>query len=202
MSTERSREAPKEGRTYGWILGNQYQERGYHDEGDKGDRGEPWYLTVDGTPWSAFDVRFFPDHEFHGVPHRNDPNLMLCDFVFHNRRCDLTKQRHDELFASAALLGPPSLQSPTISHCALCEDPNFIYRDCLLAAQQRGAELQREVDAKLVRSHKYYDKGEGLEDDDPHSDEHPDYIRAAIDEALEEAADSIRAAKQQRSSQQ
>lgn len=73
---DKTREVPKEGRTYGWILGSQYEERGYHDEGDKGDGGEPWYLTVDGTPWSALDVHFFPDHVFNGAPKRSATNTL------------------------------------------------------------------------------------------------------------------------------
>lgn len=99
-------EQEKPGRVYGWILGNEYQERGYYDEGDKGDAGEFWYYTVDGESWSALDVSFWPEHVFNGVPHPNDPTLLLCDFVFHHRRCDLTKRRHDELFPAV----PPSTQ--------------------------------------------------------------------------------------------
>lgn len=93
-------EVSKPTRIEGWILGNQYQERGYYD-GRQGDQGEPWYVTVDGTHWSALDVSFWPNHEFHGVPHPNNPSLLLCDFVFHHRRCDMTAATHSELFSVA-----------------------------------------------------------------------------------------------------
>jgi len=35
-------EAQKE-RVYGWITGNQYQERGYYEGGKGKPNGEPWY---------------------------------------------------------------------------------------------------------------------------------------------------------------
>ena len=43
----------------------------------------------------------------------------------------------------------------------------------------------------IVRWHKYDNRGEGFEDRDPHDDENPDYIRHAIDEALEEVAQRL-----------
>lgn len=42
-----------------------------------------------------------------------------------------------------------------------------------------------------VRACKYQGRGNGLEDSDPHSDNHPDYERAMIDEALEGAACNV-----------
>lgn len=49
--------------------------------------------------------------------------------------------------------------------------------------------------AKAIRFEKYSDRGEGLEDADPHSDNHPDYERAMIDEALEYAVSRVLALK-------
>ena len=57
--------------------------------------------------------------------------------------------------------------------------------------QERAATRMRERCVGVVRARKYYDRGEGLEDEDPHSDNNPDYIRAAIDERLEDVAHDL-----------
>jgi len=57
-------------------------------------------------------------------------------------------------------------------------------------SQAQGSER---VAAEIVRSFKYSNRGDGMEDADPHSDDNPDYIRAAIDERLEECAVALAA---------
>lgn len=65
-----------------------------------------------------------------------------------------------------------------------------------IEAQARKKGLEEAV--KCVRFEKYQNRGEGLPDSDPHSDDNPDYIREAVDEGLEYAVARIERAALQR----
>jgi hypothetical protein len=45
----------------GWICGRNYRQRGKPTGTTGIPDGEPWYITEDGTSWSAFDVTYRPD---------------------------------------------------------------------------------------------------------------------------------------------
>lgn len=45
----------------GWVIGNNYKQRGKLTKSTGAVHNEPWYITADGKLWSAFDVNFRPD---------------------------------------------------------------------------------------------------------------------------------------------
>lgn len=64
-------------------------------------------------------------------------------------------------------------------------------------AKAEAARVEADTAARCVafiRFEKYQNRGEGVVDSDPHSDDNPDYIRAEIDDALEAAVSRITAA--------
>lgn len=71
-------------------------------------------------------------------------------------------------------------------------DYQAIPTDAAWLSWQASRQATIEECARVVQAHKYYERGGGLEDEDPHSDENPDYIRYAIDERLDDAVARIR----------
>lgn len=67
--------------------------------------------------------------------------------------------------------------------------------ELLIDSVARALVEQMESIIAGIRRMKYSDRGEGLEDMDPHCDDHPDYERAMLDEFAEEIIASIRAAR-------
>jgi hypothetical protein len=80
-------------------------------------------------------------------------------------------------------------QTPERAKCVTC----WQYWKEFESTRVSQAQGSERVAAEIVRSFKYSNRGDGMEDADPHSDDNPDYIRAAIDERLEECAVALAA---------
>ncbi len=158
----------------GWVIGNNYKQRGKPSGSYGAVHNGPWYIDAAGKMWSAFDVTFIPDP----LPSAEQAPARLCarcgqtEFGWKYNRCPHCGEMAEEQAPAGQALIDALEEDGYLKNQALDElrsqlgqekrshATTILERDRTMAQLSTTLEITRELAAALEKIHGYR-----LEDD-------------------------------------